>query len=242
MKRRQFTQAMVVAPVLAALPRSGEAGAERIRREYDPRWLVKAPEGESGVTRVMTITPRGDPPKFAPCFQEQIEDWERRMTRWFRPVSGGPLYFDLLEADGQPWLIHPAWDGVEVCEGCGGSRFGQQQRPDGSWKAGVACPNCDGQGWTQFSESLGSPTTLYTPAGTIFRCRHWDIIDRAVYLRTNAYWRQKYLPKMVSGPASLAGGGMSPATSHYLMFQRVARSRLHRIEVRFEMKAVGGTL
>ena len=77
-------------------------------------------------------------------------------------------------------------------------------------------------------------STLYTESRIIFRKRRWDIIERAINLRENGYWRQEYLPQMPTGPRSLDGGGASPAYSHMLMFRRIARKRLYRVVVRFE--------
>jgi len=40
----------------------------------------------------------------------------------------------------------------------------------------------------------GDPMTLFTPVGTVFLCRQWAIIDRAVSLRLHAYWRAENPP------------------------------------------------
>jgi len=79
--------------------------------------------------------------------------------------------------------------------------------------------------------SKDKPSMLYTEGHNIFRDRRWDLIDRAIDLRANAYWRQEYLPK---APRGLDGGGMSPAASYWLQFHRVVRARLHHVTVRFE--------
>ena len=75
---------------------------------------------------------------------------------------------------------------------------------------------------------------LYTESRTIFRERRWDVIERAINMREQGYWRQEYLPQMPTGPAALDGGGASPAYTNMRMFHRITRSRLHEVLVRFE--------
>jgi len=93
----------------------------------------------------------------------------------------------------------------------------------------------DGEPWLVHEAwkpiSKDNLSTLFTPSMEIFRNHRWDLIERAVNLRENGYWRQEYLPK---APRGLDGGGMSPATAYWLTFKRVVRKRLHKVVVRFE--------
>lgn len=83
--------------------------------------------------------------------------------------------------------------------------------------------------WDPPSED--NPAVLVSNVHYVFRERRWVLIQRAVDLRQHAYWRQEYLPK---APRGLDGGGMSPGMAYYRMYCRVARSRLHKVIVRFE--------
>ncbi len=83
--------------------------------------------------------------------------------------------------------------------------------------------------WEPLSEDTLS--MLYTESRIIFREKRWGVIERAINLREMGYWRQEYGPQF---EGMIDGGGMSPGTSHLLMFRRVARARLHHVVVRFE--------
>lgn len=49
-----------------------------------------------------------DKGKFSPHFQQLIEGWEKATSGHMRPV--GKVTWEPLMEDGEPWLIHEAWD------------------------------------------------------------------------------------------------------------------------------------
>lgn len=120
--------------------------------------------------------------------------------------------------------------------------YGEDFRPTGD--AIFDFLEADGSPWLMHPEwsppSKDNPAVVFTQAAMFFIGRRWDLIDRAVDTRENAYWRAKLAPK--PGLAELASitwntdylalpGELSRA---YLKWRREVRSKLAWVVVRFD--------
>lgn len=191
MKRRQVMQAMVVAPVVAALP-SGKAQAKPFPGFSEvtldgPGIRFWLPERAGDRMRVeLTVYPRAG--KFASGFQKRVETWERWNGKHFRPIEA--VVYAPLEADDSPWLAHSAWN----------------------------------------PPSLDNPAILYSEAAEVFENRRWRLIDRAVALRLNAFWRAEWW-------SYWEGTSIGEARDRYrvfLVWRDRMLQRLDRVVVTFE--------
>lgn len=184
MKRRDVLKGLAVAPVVAALPRMGEA--RELLAPGEVREVMSTCYQNGRMKVELNVHP-DEAGKFASVFRERMEAWEAVSGEHFQPIEA--VMFDLLEEDGSHWLVHPAW---------------------GRGPYGMHFPE--------------SPAMLYTEAHNVFRDRRWDIIDRAVSLRENGYWRQEHPP----------GAGPWDSWDPFLGWRRAQRARLHRVVVKFE--------